>query len=675
LKTINLIIKTKTLVQISLAILLTLGMYAQEFKEVGKIVDKNIAINANLGSSFCIYKDLAIIGAPHEHFDANGEDSVFLAGAVYVFSYEQNGNWDLIQKIVAPDRNEYDQFGSSLSFSDKYLIIGANINNYCSEFKDSLKNSGSVYIYKIKNGFWQFMQKLTAPVQVREAYYGGSVDISDNYAIVGAFHENDTSGKTISNVGAAYIYKCKEDNTWDLAQKLVAPDRNNYSQFGSKVYFDNNITLIGAPGQEGGGAVYIFELNGDGIWNQLQKLVASDRNYHDYFGYSFDISGDFMVIGSPFKELDNEKINNYTGAAYVFERDAIDSWGQVKKLTPSDNSTMLYYGFGVGIIGDNIIIGAPDFDAKDSIPGAGRVYLVNRNGGTWNNARRISETGRGSYNQFGYIIDISEFLAIIKSSRDLYVFEGKACISLNISDPKNIIENGDFESCIFSPWSIYLVDPIVNTINPVLVDGELVLTGITPGKDSLDWQIQVLQTFNQAQLDRMEEGATYELSFDARAEAGRKDLYVFLGQNEGGPWTACVHETIAVGAEKEHFSFEFTLNSVLPLMRILFGVGHEPAGLTIDNVRLVKIIPSADNELVVTNSAFHIYPNPAHDLLHVETVNGLKVTIISMFGIVMKTVPVNDKHISMDIQHLPKGVYMVIIEMNDFVYQDKIIIQ
>ena len=152
--------KTKILVQVSIVLMLSIGLYAQEFKEVGKIVDKNIAINANLGSSLCLYKDLAIIGASHEHFDANGEDSVYRAGAVYVFSHEQNGNWNRMQKIVAPDRKEFDQFGSSLSFSDNYLIIGANINNYSSEFKDSLKNSGSVYIYKNNNGFWQFMQSL-----------------------------------------------------------------------------------------------------------------------------------------------------------------------------------------------------------------------------------------------------------------------------------------------------------------------------------------------------------------------------------------------------------------------------------------------------------------------------------------------------------------------------------
>jgi hypothetical protein len=130
-----------------------------------------------------------------------------------------------------------------------------------------------------------------------------------------------------------------------------------------------------------------------------------------------------------------------------------------------------------------------------------------------------------------------------------------------------------------------------------------------------------------------------------------------------------------VGTEKGHFSFEFTLNSVLPLMRVLFGVGHETAGLTIDNVRLVKRIPSADNEWVAPKPAFHIYPNPAHDLLYVETVIGSQVNIMNMLGTAMKTVPVANKSVSVDIHELPEGMYLIKIVKDNFVSIHKIIIQ
>ena len=514
----------------------------------------------------------------------------------------------------------------------------------------------------------------------------------------------------------------------------MAPDRNNYTQFGSKVCFDNNIALIGAPGQNGGGAVYIFEPNGDGIWNQLQKLFATDGNNHDYFGYSFDISGDLVVVGSPFKELDSEETNDYTGAAYVFERDTFGKWDQVKKLTPSDNSTLLYYGFGIGIIGDNIIIGAPDWDIKDSIPGAGRVYLVNRNDGTWNNARRITESGRRPYNCFGSIIDISGSLAIIKGARDLYVFEGKACIPLHISDPMNIIENGDFGSCTLAPWFTSINSLLGASVTTSLVDGECYISDFVISDDPYNWHIQLMQSFTAEQLAKLIPGSDYTLSFEAYSLTKARPCNVFFGLNSD-PWTDLVNKIIEISDEPETYSFDFHYPSSFSSLALSFGLGSDTTSVIFDNIKLKRKVFDMDNDgiedlydncpdisnatqadydndsigdvcdncplhsntdqtdadqdgigdacesdqtAVENNTAknsFPVFPNPANDKLHFEVANGSVIQLINMLGTVVQNVLVSDKHFTMDIHQLPEGMYMVKIVKDDFVSLHKIIVQ
>jgi len=254
---------------------------------------------------------------------------------------------------------------------------------------------------------------------------------------------------------------------------------------------------------------------------------------------------------------------------------------------------------------------------------------------------------------------------------------GDACDDCNsIPDPDfgNIIINGNFGDCVISPWDIYLVDPAVNTINPMLVGGELVLTGITPGADNLDWHIQLLQTFTQEQLNRLEEGATYELSFDVRAEAEGRDLYVFLGHNSDY-WFPYIDERFVVGLEQKHFSFEFTLTSVSSAERVLFGLGKESTGVTLDNVKLIKkeapvsiIIPDDHDNIL-------IYPNPANDLLNIQGANGSTVSLMDMPGRVIYSKIIDADLETFDLQELPDGLYIVQITKENFTSRHKIILQ
>jgi hypothetical protein len=97
-------------------------------------------------------------------------------------------------------------------------------------------------------------------------------------------------------------------------QKIVASDRDANDSFGFRVSLSGNNAIIGAwkeSEDENGantlgnaGSSYIFERNSSGNWNQKQKLVASDRAPGDAFGYAVSISGSTAFVAAPLEDND-----------------------------------------------------------------------------------------------------------------------------------------------------------------------------------------------------------------------------------------------------------------------------------------------------------------------------------------------------------------------------------
>jgi hypothetical protein len=690
--------KVLTAIMILIALILNIHILAQDYNEVYRTIASDGEMSENFGSVVSISGNIAIVGAYNDSEDETGSDSLYHAGSAYLFERDEYGNWHEIQKIVASDRSVNDLFGMFVSISGNYAIVGVPWDDSDASGEDNRNSAGSAYIFERDGtGTWHEAQKIVASDRNENDFFGATVAICGGIAIIGAYFEDeDISGSsTLNNAGSAYIFERDNNGNWNQVQKIIAADRQDDDNFGVSAAISGDYAIVGAYQEdedtsylnplECAGSVYIFRRNNAGIWNEIQKLVASDRGEYDHFGNSVDISGEYIIVGA-YTEAEDEEGNDTrvsAGSTYIFEPDGTGKWQAVQKIVASDRDEFDLFGIEVGISGDMAIVGAYNEDedsaGENRLHNAGSAYIFRREKErTWSQLQKIVASDRAVDNCFGVSVDISDNYIIAGTNYNssnpeaIYLFE--SCEPSTETDPDNIIENGDFGSCILSPWQTYVFDPAENKVNAVLVDEECRLSDITLSNPPEIWHIQLLQTLTEEQKNRLESGATYELSFDAVGESA-KDVYVFFGQNEGGPWTACVNETIAVGTEKGHFSFEFTLNSVLPLMRVLFGVGHETASLTIDNVRLVKRIPSADNEWIVTDPVLHIYPNPAHDLIQVETTIGSEVKIINMLGTVMKTLPVTDKVISMDIHELPEGMYLIKIVKDNFVSLHKIIIQ
>ena len=185
----------------------------------------------NFGISVSIYGDSAIIGA-------NAEESA--RGAAYVFT-TTGVAWTEQAKLVASDRVSGDNFGKSVSIYDNTAIVGA---------PDA---SGGAYIFTRSGSTWTQQQKLASPVN-DVILFGDSVSIYGDTAIVGATYDDNDAG---SQAGAAYVFT-RSGSTWTQQAKLIASDAGENHYFGQSVSIYGDTAIVGASGE----SAYIFTRSG-----------------------------------------------------------------------------------------------------------------------------------------------------------------------------------------------------------------------------------------------------------------------------------------------------------------------------------------------------------------------------------------------------------------------------
>ncbi len=339
---------------------------AQDWSETQKIVPPDRAANDWFGAPVSISGKYAIVGSKQDDEDTANSNTLNNSGSAYIFEKQMNVGWVLVQKIVASDREADDQFATSVAISGNYAVVGARLEDEDASNSNMLNNAGSAYIFeRDANGVWNEVQKIVASDREAVDVFGRSVSISGDIIVVGAsFEDHDTSGSNFRNAaGSAYIFERDANGVWNEVQKIVASDRGTDDEFGEDLAIDGTYIIVGAWPEDqdefGGntmsasGSAYIFEKGTNGIWNEVQKIVASDRNVNDKFGWEVDISGNYAIVGAHHDDEDELGNNtlNKSGSAYIFERDANGVWNEVQKIVASDRETDDQFGNSVAING------------------------------------------------------------------------------------------------------------------------------------------------------------------------------------------------------------------------------------------------------------------------------------------------------------------------------------
>jgi len=298
------------------------------------------------------------------------------------------GNWTEIQKLLASDGKVGDDFSISVALSSGTALVGAELTD---------NTTGSAYVFIHSGPTWVQQAKLTASDGLMGDYFGCSVAVSGDTAVVGA------SGKNWS-MGAVYVF-FRSGSTWSQQAKLIASNGADDDRFGCSVAVSGDTILVGSEnGYAGNGCVYVFIRSGV-IWSQQAILVASDGAYDDEFGSAVSLSGDMAVVGA---ELATTTIAN-TGAVYVFGRSG-SSWAQQSKLFALDGKMADHFGASIAVsVSDlTILVGA---DGCQTQTGAAYVFVYS--GTTWVQQEKLLAPGGSPYETFGCSVSLSEGTALI----------------------------------------------------------------------------------------------------------------------------------------------------------------------------------------------------------------------------------------------------------------------
>lgn len=345
-----------------------------------------------------------------------------------------------VQEIFPSDVNPMDvswQFGGTVSISGNTALVGAI---HADAF------NGQAYIFDRDNatGFWSETQILTA--SNNGSFFGNCVHVDGDTAIVGSLNifsglqgdayifERDPISNLWSEVdnitgstgapgdfygiscsleessgvamvganlafggeGRVYVYERDMSNMWNEVQILIPSGGVPLLQYGFKLNFQGNTAAVGAPSRIDAmplltGEVYIYERDMMGMWNEFQILTGSDSVDGDSFGVDVDFDGDNMVIGA-------SQFNMNEGKAYIFERDTMTNmWGEIQILTATVPIMGEFYGSNVSISGDIAIVSAALLASTN-----GRVFVYERDAmGMWPETQIVTASNGMPGDMFG----------------------------------------------------------------------------------------------------------------------------------------------------------------------------------------------------------------------------------------------------------------------------------
>lgn len=353
-----------------------------------RLVASDGAAHDGFGMSVSASGEVAVAGAPSATVGANGVHQ----GAAYVFA-RSSSSWSEQAKLVASDGAEGDWLGFSVSVSGMTVLAGAFYADVGTSDGGVSLNQGAAYVFFWTGSAWTQQAKLVASDGTAGDYFGHSVSVSGDTAVVGA-HLKTVAANT--EQGVAYVFT-RTGTDWTQQAKLVASDGAAHDAFGSTVAISGATVVVGAPYKSfGRGAAYVFAQDSAG-WTEQAKLVASDAAPYDFFSVGLSALGDTVLVGAPDKTV---QTNTLQGAAYFFAKTGT-AWAEQAEFTAGDGNSGDAFGYATSQDVGIAIVGANQADVG-SVPYAGAAYafdvtrvITDSGAGAWGTAGNGTSTGTG----------------------------------------------------------------------------------------------------------------------------------------------------------------------------------------------------------------------------------------------------------------------------------------
>lgn len=534
-------------------------------------------------------------------------------------------------------------------------------NNFAAVGGPYLGGKGIVVVYAYDEivDDWAFQEILSGSDSEDNDRFGWAVDISGDYMIIGAPHDNYLQDPT----GSAYVYKLI-DGSWEEDQKLVPSDAMLNDYIGHHVAIDGNFIVLGDWNNNSSthpGKAYVYQLIDD-EWIEIDKLFGENGFVGDGFGEDVAISGDRIAIGS----------NENSDKAYIFERQSNDDWIETACISVS--------GLGevrVALSGNTLMASKSRYENGSNFWVKGWVFMYECINGEWVNQGQLVNNACSEAN-FGSSISINGDYAIVGAHGDNVNGERSGSVFSYIRDSYG---NWNFFEKIVpsNGQQLYLYGHSVSLGDRHLIVGQ-------PGEYVSGTHGSVYLYNNYISVcDRMISEIDYNLEPGAYPDLRAGDIT--LG---GNPPNQVVFQS---GVYKHYYGGVIRLlEGFIATNGCSFGAKAIDCSETLSKEN--GLIPKTPTTIELENLNFEVmdfnehngvekvikvFPNPTKQKLFVKLQNisgDVSFELKDLYGnVVTKDNFEANSNLTIDIGHLPKGIFILWIKTEEMEFLEKIIHQ
>jgi putative methionine-R-sulfoxide reductase with GAF domain len=338
----------------------------------------------HFGRAVAVSGNRAVVGAYHE--DTGGIN----CGTAYVYDVAAS---QLLWTVVNPTPEINDLFGHSVAISDSTLVIGADQDNTGAD------DAGAAYIFDASTGALRYT--LTNPAPASDDFFGRSVAVSGNIAVVGAPYDDTT----VTDAGTVYVF---DVSTGALLRTLANPAPGTGDNFGISVAVRGNTIVVGAYSDDlnatDSGTAYVF----DASTGELRcTLVNPTPASSDGFGWTVAVSESTVAVGAPWDDTGSFG----SGSAYIFSASTGTLLQTLANPGPAAGDN---FGYGTAVSGNTVVVGTPCDDTGAANTGA--VYAFDIPTGTLIGTLVNPTPEAGDW--FGLAVDIANGVGLVSAMYD-----------------------------------------------------------------------------------------------------------------------------------------------------------------------------------------------------------------------------------------------------------------
>lgn len=427
-----------------------------------KLLPTQLVAGDSYGSSVYVAGNYATVGAPLADVLPAGEGATLKTdgGCIYIYRKDSNGVWVDETKIFSSDLASNDNFGFVVATKGNYTIAGAPLTDVlpAGEGATLKTDGGSIYSY----------------VSSTPISYGGGLQSDKSLLSIGyslpttslntvisdlTFPSSGTNGSTItwqsnhsciSNSGVVtpdslndivgtvtatlslsresvtkvFSIKVLKSTAYNYTMSQVTlSDKNAYDYFSTGTAADGDYVVVSSPhktimGVSFAGCVQVYHKDANGNFDSVVRLTSPTLTQYQYFGWSVDISGDYIIVGT----------HTNLGGAYIFHRTGLNTWDSGTLLTIPNSTANDYFGKVVSISGDYAVSAARR--TVNSVSTAGKVFVYKRTDiNSWDNITEITDDTALSGEDFGNDVSIDgDYLVITAPSKKVSTVAGETFV-------------------------------------------------------------------------------------------------------------------------------------------------------------------------------------------------------------------------------------------------------